>query len=348
MGRIYTTMILVYVLTLAHTASAQVTDVDVTTAQTLRPTEITDSRDPRSFRTMRRKYGIPEPDSGYTIRAGEDPNLIYKRARPFPEMGLEGAGPLLLFNGPTTHSGVKRVEAWRFNWPWPPPDKGSVPERERQNLWSWDVPKPLQMRWWTEANGDGADRYWALCLYSGNTPTADIPAEPEDPQLFYFDTLSGLRWQATIPVRKTLESGRTPPRAYAGNTQVLLGIADGSRVLALVSRPDKHASLLYVFDGKGKLLRTLRFPDYTALWSGNPPWQLRRSPSGRTHLLYLRRSLGEDADESCLIDSDGRLLARFVSDEGKSVHVTQLSDKYVLADRQRPDGDYWQYIYQLP
>ena len=347
MRRIFMMTMLVYVLTLAQTASAQVTDVDVTTALTLRPIEVTASDIPQNLRTLRRKYGIPEPSFDYHLHAGEDPNLAYRRARPFPEMGLEGAGPLLLFNGPTTHSGVKRVEAWRFHWPWPPPSLRGIPEEEKQSLWSWEVPKPLQNRWWTEAPGDGADRYWALCLYTGLYARKPL-LDPDDPQLFYFDTLSGLRWQATIPVRKTLEQIPTSPGAYAGDAEVLLGIADGSRVLALVSRPDKHASLLYVFDGKGKLLRTLRFPDYTALWSGNPSWQLRRSPSGRTHLLYLRRRFVADSDESCLIDSDGRLLARFVSDEGQSVQVTQLSDKYVLAERVRPDGHYWQYIYQLP
>lgn len=329
-------------------AEPQVTDVDVAEVQSVRPIAVTLSEHPQDLLTLMHRYGIERPSDGYGIGTEEDPNVQYKRARPFPEIEVTGVFPPWINH----NAGLTLVESTRLHWPWPSPVPG-LPESKRQKLWRWEVPKPLQRHWWSEARGHGADRHWALCLYDNHVSRKS--PETADPQLFYFDTLTGLRWQTTIPVRAALMDIAALSNIYggdAGNAKVQLGITpDGSRVLAFVSRPDKKTSLLCVFDGSGRLLRTLRFPGYTAvggmMYLANPD-QLERSPSGRTFLLSLEAGGGNVSDVACLLDAEGTLITRFASEEGKAIQVTVLSDKYALARSDRPKGKSWEYVYQLP
>ncbi len=205
------------------------------------------------------------------------------------------------------------------------------------------------------------ERFWAVCLYvHGWNPKLT------DPQLFYFDSLTGLRWQITVPVKQTLEGLHLV--SVDGHSieegEVFLGATpDGSRVLALVSLPGKGTTLLYVFAGSGELLRTLQFPDCEARPMGSTPWQLPRRPSGNLFVLPLRptRPITERTvrggrgtasplakEGSYLIDSDGKLVARFVDDQGQPIRAWLLSETHVLAYERFPDGVYRSFLYKLP
>jgi hypothetical protein len=329
-------------------STPQSTELDITTVQTVRPIAAKVFSNALLPLTLMQQYGLQEPSSHYNLRSGENPNLIYKRARPFPEIEQLRDIPLSPLGGSTTLFGMQGIAGTRLRWPWPPPNPGYVPASERVTLWHWDVPKPLQTRWWSQTPQFGTDPYCALCLYTGIYLTQP-PSDKVDPQLFYFDTQTGLRWQATIPVHQAVASLPSEAVITGHDTDVKLGItASGSRVLALVSRPDKEVSLLYVFDGSGKLLRSYLFHGYVAQQSGNTFWQLLRSPSGQTHILALRDKSSGTGDVSVLIDSEGNGLARFISDEGKPVQITVLTDKYAVGQQQRADGSFSQYIFQLP
>jgi len=146
----------------------------------------------------RQRLGFVERAEVVSYGPGENPNLIYQKAMPFPEMRFIRTEPFQVTReyGP----GVEAVEAYRWRWPWPPPDPNSIPQEERVVSWRWKVPESLQESYPAWANRLGKERYAVLCLYPANRP-----AWEHDPMLFYFDALSGLRWQATVPVIAALQ-----------------------------------------------------------------------------------------------------------------------------------------------
>ena len=327
------------------TIAVPVLDMDLSKAPIVRPTAVDATGDPRTLKRLREQFGIPQPTQGYSIHLSENPNLAYRKVCPFPKIEWEGLVPSEPNGRDVTHLGLKRIAATTRHWVWPPRDQATAMKPVIQTLWHWDVPASLQSMLFSAAYGEGADRYWALCLYPERD--AKIPGIPVETRLFYFDTLTGLKWQATIPVRQLLPPA-SPADGYA-ETTVKLGItSDGNRVLVLVSRRDKIISLLYVFDGKGTLLKTTQFLGYTAQQSGLLSWQLMRSSTGQTHVLTLRYHFDSFKDVSFLVDADGNIVTRFGDEEGKPVQIMQVTDKYAVAQRRQSDGHVAQYILQLP
>ncbi|MCW3096053.1 MAG: hypothetical protein JWL77_1671 [Chthonomonadaceae bacterium] len=322
----------------------QATDIEMATVPINRPIEVTD---PQGLPTLMRRYVIVPSTTGYSFSRQEDPNPIYRKARPFPEVHLESIVPSSPWGVSGNEGGLLYVEAFRLHWPWPPPDPRTISKPETQTLWHWDVRKAQQNQLKTWAPEDAGDRYCAVCLYS-DFEIAKRDSQPTDPQLFYFDMLNGLRWQTTIPVDRAVEDIPTT-NAWSGHwTDVQVGLVPGgSRVLALVSRPDKEVSLLFVFDVSGKLLRTERFPRYETLGSGSG-WDLRRTPSGQTYLLHLQGFVGINPRITLLVDTEGSVLSRFENDGKMPVDIMTLTDKYAVGSSQRSGNHYAEFIYQLP
>jgi hypothetical protein len=327
------------------TIAVSVVEIDLSTVQIVRPFAVADPHNPRSMQMLREQFGIPAQTQGYATHMSENPNLAYKKAYPFPEIEREGLVPSEPNGLDVTHAGLRQVTATTRYWVWPPRDRATALTPVVQTLWHWDVPAPLQKLWISAAHGKGTDRYWALCLYPAMD--AKTPAIPVETHLFYFDTLHGLKWQTTIPVRQMLPAA-SPADSY-GSPYVQLGItSDGNRLLALVSRPDKNMSLLYVFDGQGKLLRMTPFPSYTAQQSGLPSWQLLRSSTGQTHVIVLRYNFDSNKDVSLLVDAEGNIVTRFEDEAGRAVHIRQVTNKYAVALARQADGQLEECILKLP
>ena len=329
------------------TTTVPALQLDLASAPIVVPAAIQTADNHKTLQTLRSQFGIIEPIQGFHVSFAKDPNLTYKQACPFPEIKLESMFPSSPNRAHVTTLGVHRVMATVRYWIWPPRDQKTALDPVWQTVWQWDVPKSLQTQWFSEAHGSGADRYWALCLYPPQD--AKIPSTPVEPQLFYFDTQNGLKWHAAIPASTILSTAPVVPVSSVRLRSVKLGItADGSRVLALLSYPEKDISLLYVFDGNGKLLKTSQFVGYTAQESGSPSWQFLRSSNGKSHVLVLQHHFDTSTDTPFLVDADGNIVTRFANDEGKPVQIIQVTDKYAVAQRLRSDGSFLHCIYQLP
>lgn len=341
----------------------QAIEISLDAAKMLRPLVLKSSV-PQLSKDLMDRYGFSKLSRGYRISAGQNPNVIYQQARPFPETDIQGLVPFAPLS--SSNDGIKFVGASRSVWVWPPPNPRGIPPEEKQVLWRWEPPEALQRHWWSEAGGNGSDRYWSVCLYTHKEAAAP------DPQLFYFDTLSGLKWKASIPVKQTLQSlAAAPDKAvmydqHRANVFTAMS-ADGSRIFVLVSRPDKQMSLLFLYNQKGTLLKTLNFPNCEALPSGiHPNWQLPRRPPGQMFVLTFRQTLPSSqderaaqrggisqptpppTDEAFLADMEGNVIARFVNEAGKPVKLWQISETHGLAYEQQPDGTYRQLLYTLP
>ncbi len=320
--------------------------------------------DPHGWPARLREFKMGESRGHYQLKAGEDPNPVYRRARPFPVPRIIGVHPFSPFGGPSNHLGIQRVEASSLQWPWPPSDVSSIPESKKVIHWRWEPPDSLRNYYWSEVGGGGVERFWAVCLQNARKPNS----EPSNPRLFYFDTKSGLRWQATIPVKQTLEALRIAPPAHdwRGDVKVFLGVnADASRVLALVSRPDRRSTFLFVYAGNGDLLHSKHFAGGEALPNGSPSWSLLRRPSGNRFVISLQpmepdmpvrgRGRGGHVDSpppepagAFLIDPEGELLARLVDDRGGPVLAWQISETNVLSTELWRDNVARYFIFALP
>jgi len=324
-------------------------DVDVSTVPSIRPIATTDLQ---GLPNLKRQYSMEFPTQVIAVTLGKNPNPGYQKACPFPEIYMEDVDPSQFWwRGDGNVGYLRYVEAFRRHWTWPPRDPKILPKTETQILWHWDVPNPKlhTMRSWSPA--DARSRYCAICLYN-HFDYAKRDSLPTDPELFFFDRLNGVRWQTTIPVDLTVEeisTTSTPAISSDYLTDVQVGVASGgNRVLALVSRPDKRVSVLFVFDGSGKLLRTLRFPHYMADGNHLHGWDLRHSPSGQNFLLCLWEPRTYARKVALLVDLDGNVLGRFESEEGKWLESVGLTDRYAEGGQSQTGKPTVCYIYRLP
>jgi len=176
----------------------------------------------------------------------------------------------------------------------------------------------------------------------------------------YFDCKKGLVWKATAPVLETVASepldsafdrsdGGESNRLYIGIT------SDGSRILVVpVPLPNRDVTPLFVFDGAGKIRRTVLISNSYAF---DANWQLERSDSDNRFVLRLvthaaipaSDALTKRQDESCIVDAEGNLIARPVDPEGCPVVVRRLSaDGSMAFGAAAREGHYIHYLYKLP
>ena len=326
-------------------AEPNVIDVDPTELPMLHPVAVTDAQ---NLPTLKRGFGIVDPPVGFSYRFDQNPNPIYQKTHPFPEIDLEPIVPSMAWGVSGNHTGLNGIEAYHRSWLWPCPPNTN-PKEERQTLWRWKAPDTMQERMLTWTPAYGSEHYSVVCVYDGYYEHKRR-APPSEPLLLYIDALTGIRWQTTLPVESALAGVADTKKLYSSdrNTDVQVGlIADGSRVLALVSRPDKAAALLFIFDGSGKLQKTFRFLNYTAMPS-TTSWHLPRTPAGRGFLIHLTCWEIGAPEVTFLVDTEGRMSAQFVNDKEQSVQVRMLTDTHAIAFRAAPNGSYIDYIYQLP
>jgi hypothetical protein len=325
------------------TAAVPVVEIDLATTPIVRPTFALHAMGSKERNAFLSQYGFSPPDPGFGYGFNEDPNPAYKKAFPFPEIILESLFPDAIFNVQSNQLGLKRVRAITRSWVLAP---NTNPREVEHVVWAWDVPEPLRKLCYSEANSDAKNRDWVLCLYS---PTeTKVPAIPVEPQLFYFDAQSGLKWQTTLPLSQIVASIPLARDGYFASRDIQLGItSDGSRILALITCPERHMTLLCVFDGKGTLLKTSQFEGCSALATSTLPWQLMRSTSGQTHVIGLRHQFDNRGDVSLLVNRDGDVITRFENEEGKTVQILAVNDKFAFVQNVEA-GHVKNYIIPLP
>ena len=174
-----------------------------------------------------------------------------------------------------------------------------------------------------------------------------------------FDSKTGLVWKQEIDVTTILSSAAqqaigTETEGGKGAVEVA---EDGSRVLLVVGHPKNKQSAVFVFDGKGRLMTTLTFPNHRVA-SG----AIQRTPAGHGFLLALygpdmrpdKRGQPSTSDylQAYLLDREGRLLGRFVdSDDGDVLRIRIVSqdDAYAVAYKDiETISTRKHYLYELP
>jgi hypothetical protein len=284
----------------------------------------------------------------YDIKADKDPNQIYRKARPLPEIGMiypPGYDPL---SGVSTD--VQGVSGWKRRWPWPVPDATRV-SSEIVTVWEWHIPQPLKGSYPSFRGNTYQDHYATLCLTA-----LERQRQPREPVLCSFDARSGLRWKVSLPVNAALEEyskhlGQTILWQKTNGMPDVSMTQDGSRTLAAIGlktldMAPQTFSLLFVYGPQGDLLHTRVFPDRvllglhrtfsTDLFGLSFQWK----PSEAQKKQYrLEMGTTPDISDIYLVDREGNLLRRFVDERGFPVNFLRLSDTHARADQTylRPD-----------
>ena len=275
----------------------------------------------------------------------------------FPLLGSEGIdthpGP---FNGePANIEAVRAYKVGRYSY-----DK--APDAL---LWRWAVPAALQKNKFFLSTCINSDRYAALCLIPDSA--AKTPAT-----LYSFDSLTGLRWQTSIPVREAQlqyakKIGVTIPKEklvypnIGARTGVIVAY-DGSRTLVATHPFPSDATFLFVYDGEGTLLKTVVFPKcvtYANFIDSLATEGLGRAPKTNRFALTLDRILTREqrerfadqasVSETFLLSNDGDVQGRFVGEDGLPLYINRLSDTHALASVfNKEDKRNHRLLYELP
>lgn len=296
-------------------------------------------------RELLARYGFDKGVGvGFSVRRGT-PNEDYRRARPFGNMELELENPAL---GNRVGGGLVAVQASRRVY------SQDLETQRTIKTWRWRVPEALQNHAAEMGSVVYGDRYAALCLLP--------PVWQDEPTLMQFDTASGLKWQAGVPLRDALREyalrtyrTRTKPvnlsRGGAATSGAATGLIsvhntqDGSRTLLTIGWSEPYLTLLFVFDKQGKLLRTTIFPERIVL-------NIDRAPSANLFVVLAADDRAKNT--SFLIDGDGNALGRFVGPSGTPLGDGSLllSDTHALVniDNKHPDGSRERYylLYRFP
>jgi len=309
-------------------------------------------------RQQTERFGITNIH-GPSLEPGSDPNEAYRQVYSFPELKYTSTRVL----PERLKRGLSDLAASKRQWIWPPPEgyERYVPPEQQMRLWRWEVPLELQDYYYEFGRSDGHDRYAVLGLFK-----TKITREA-DPHLFYFDTLTGLKWQARIPIFITCQRylEQASQEQDFSLQQLMLGITrDGERVLVVASMDSLSKSLLFVYDGQGRLLRARVVPQAWSVPVGASLWghlfsKIGRSASGNYFILDFTWSdpsgIGT-LKASHLIDSEGRIRGRFVDGEGRPIELSSLGTTrmpgetggYAVATRKIREGQWKILLYRLP
>jgi len=253
------------------------------------------------------------------------PNLIYWLLYPHPEIkpkfvrpAPERAGDAMLsgrVDAPNVYAGVRK----RFRWKFPGATRRQDLEVREEVLWVW---KPEEWGFVAETYCAGTlnDRYTAVLLWQ----------DPEGSRRMRYrvaclDAEWGERWIAPLLVWEAVEHPETVTgkqiaplweeheKQYRRLCFWLSVTRDGSRVLvvACAFNDDWAHSLLFVYDGEGKLLRTRALPAYC---NG-----IERGGADNLFLLGLEKKPSGDFRPmaTLLLDRDGNVLGRFARKPGQ-------------------------------
>jgi hypothetical protein len=312
-----------------------VTLVQIASVPSLKPLHIVKKERGALPVSVQKQFKFYEVNLGYGVGNGDqDPNELYRKARPLPEMAILLTKP---FSGLEPRTlGVEAIEGFRLQWQ-PPATEAIRRDRslgisrwkeERKVMWRWDVPVSLKRCWesWTCPSGD---RYAALVL-------APPKGENRNPQLCYFDAPSGFQWKQEIPLNETLLQMQSLVPAPADRNEdtmdyqsIQAGITeDGSRILVIVPRSKLDLSVLFVYSDVGILLHTFVFP-------GHKVTDIFRTPQGQRFLLRSSRTVTDETRSgkatwrhesvSYLIDAEGQVKCRFEDEEGRGFVALRVS-----------------------
>lgn len=276
-----------------------------------------------------RRYGFDQKSGAIYRVDSRHANQDYRAARPFGEISIEAYQPDRI-----SKSRIEAVQQCRRYWPNP----DSFQKETIIKGWRWEAPKTFwrtAFDYWSDiAYGD---RFGALCLQ---------PATG-DPVLLLFDAASGPRWQVTIPLRDALQ--RYTAATGASTSDVRFGdhlgafifphvTRDGSRTLVSFAGQSPQCTLLFVYDARGTLRKTVAF-------SGGLCLQIRRAPSADRFVLDIALQAGA---KSYLVDGDGNVLGRFVDDAGRPVQIDRLSNTHAATVSATHGASIYRSLYELP
>lgn len=283
-----------------------------------------------------------------------DMDAVYQRVFPYPELRSIRAesGPLypMPFGPPRRKAiGVRGV---RVHMRWQPktPFFPEIPMAEdtetwEEEVWRWLLPdefhKPIDI-----GVGDyiaGRHRYVAAFLYrqQGTEIVGTVVA--------CFDTTSGLCWMSPVPlweavehvqatsgeeVRKRWEEDR---KFHQGNTAVT---QDGSRILVVTSSHSARQILLFVYNEKGKVIRTRVLDGVYFI----DPGLSRYYADNVFALTFSTRDSGIPR-YSVLLDKEGDFLCWFADDPAKA----EPTNPYLYGDQHAVCSHSGKWlIYRLP
>jgi hypothetical protein len=220
----------------------------------------------------------------------------------------------------TSGFGLKRLEAY---------PAGAIDKESDSPLWSWDIPKVLQNSSgskWARAGRFHAVAFWEILT----TPVK----KGQEPTLVSVDARTGIRWQREIPLRQTLTEQPVSGGIPTNLSLYLKPSADGERVLAFI--PLASATLTFVYDGSGNLLRRLVIPEL-------PLSSVQTKTSGHLFLLDFGTPKGT---ETYLADYEGRLRAHFTRSKNQGTAASTVSPDGRYAGGGGGDGIY--YLFEIP
>jgi hypothetical protein len=259
-----------------------------------------------------------------------DPNLIYRWLYPHPEIkpkflrpAHERAGDAMLsgrVDAPNVYAGVRKRFRWKFSGA---TGLENLQELQEEVLWVW---KP-------EGWGFVAETYCATARLNDRYKAVLLWQQPEESRRIRYrvaclDAERGERWMAPLPVWEAVEhletvTGKQIARLWEKHEEEyrrlrfwLSVTRDGSRtlVVACAFDYDWEHSLLFVYDGEGRLLRTRALPAYcNGIGRGFADNLFRlglaKKPSGSAVLTTAR----------LLVDREGNVLGRFARKLGEEL-----------------------------
>jgi hypothetical protein len=309
---------------------------DLRTVPAIRPIEVNQGG-AMEYTLRHRQMGFGGVGS-WGVQAGQNPNQSYRQAYTFPELHLEVSRRIHPLSGKEALRGLSALKAVQRIWTWPPPDNDYryVPPVQIRSLWRWEVPSELREHYRSFGRTDGHDRYEVLGLYQ-----ASIKRQQENPHLFYFDTLTGLRWHLQTDIYTAYcryKQIDMPQSLVIGVKEFLVGVSRaGDRVFAMASLygpRNETFVLLSIYDMNGSLLKTILFPNTNVgpaapQVTGLPGSGMGRTASGRHFIVSFGSLRGETETYRepgyYLIDIQGSVIGYFVNDLNQPISLSSVS-----------------------
>ena len=204
----------------------------------------------------------------------------------------------------------KTITGGRLRWTKQP--NSEVYASEREIVWSWDVPRPLEAKEWVAYTGP-RDRYGAI-LFSA------ILKQPR--RLVFFDKEKGfdhsvmLNFETLCPPITDEQSNKPTHEGWFPDATDGVFSEGNKRLLFTVSAYNEEVSTLLVLDLKGNLVSSVRLVGFY-------PSALHRDYSGKRFILQLGDEKTKQG-RSFLLDENGAFFGEFVDPDGKGISIYSM------------------------